>query len=58
MVADVTPEPPFTRTYRAKVKVVDRVIDAASGMFGIRLELPNPDYSLPAGLKCKVRLPE
>jgi membrane fusion protein, multidrug efflux system len=39
------------------VKVVDHVIDAASGTFGIRLELKNPDYSLPAGLKCKVRFP-
>jgi len=58
MVADVTPEPPFNRTYRAKVTVVDRVIDAASGTFGVRLELRNSDYSLPAGLKCKVRLPE
>jgi membrane fusion protein, multidrug efflux system len=30
------------------------VIDAASGSFGVRLEMPNPDYRLPAGLKCKV----
>ena len=39
----------------ARVTVVDRVVDAASGTFGVRLELPNPDYRLPAGLKCKVR---
>jgi hypothetical protein len=37
--------------------VVDRVADAASGLFGARLELPNRDYRLPAGLKCKVHLP-
>ena len=35
----------------------DRVVDAASGTFGVRLELPNPGYRLPAGLKCKVRFP-
>ena len=40
--------------YDAKVTVVDRVVDAASGLFGVRLELPNPDYKLSAGLKCQV----
>src|SRR5712691_2906004 len=30
--------------------VVDRVVDAASGLFGVRLELPNRDYRLPAGI--------
>lgn len=57
MVAEVMPESPITRTYRARVKVVDRVLDAASGTFGVRLELANPDLGLPAGLKCKVRFP-
>ncbi|MDR7465540.1 MAG: efflux RND transporter periplasmic adaptor subunit [Armatimonadota bacterium] len=57
MVAQVMPENPVGGTYAAKVTVVDRVADAASGTFGVRLELPNPDYRLPAGLKCKVRFP-
>jgi RND family efflux transporter MFP subunit len=57
MLVLVTPEPPLSAIYTAQVKVVDHVIDAASGTFGIRLELKNPDYSLPAGLKCKVRFP-
>jgi len=39
----------------ARVTVVDRVIDAASGTFGVRLALPNPDLKLPAGLKCRVK---
>ena len=26
-------------------------------LFGVRLELPNRDYHVPAGLKCKIRLP-
>jgi multidrug efflux pump subunit AcrA (membrane-fusion protein) len=38
----------------ADVVVVDKVIDAASGTFGVRLELPNKDHSIPSGLKCKV----
>jgi RND family efflux transporter MFP subunit len=54
-MAQVVPEAPVGGTHAAKVTVVDRVVDAASGTFGIRLELPNPDYRLPAGLKCKVR---
>jgi RND family efflux transporter MFP subunit len=41
----------------ARVTVVDPVIDGASGTFGVRLELPNADRSLPAGLKCRVRFP-
>ena len=39
----------------AKATVVDRVVAAASGTFGVRLELTNPTYRLPTGLKCKVR---
>ena len=38
----------------AEVVVVDKVIDAASGTFGVRLELPNKDHAIPSGLKCKV----
>ena len=54
MKAEIRPENPHNRRYTAKVTIVDRVVDAASGTFGIRLELPNSDYKLPAGLKCKV----
>ena len=53
----MTPEAPVNGAYQARVKVVDQVVDAASGTFGVRLELPNPGYRLPAGLKCKVRFP-
>jgi RND family efflux transporter MFP subunit len=55
MKADIDPNDPIPGTFTATVKVVDRVIDAASATFGIRLELPNPDYRLPAGLRCQVR---
>ncbi len=53
----VAPQTPVNGTYSAHVMVVDRVVDAASGLFGVRLELPNRDYRLPTGLKCKVHLP-
>lgn len=53
--AEILPEAPMNSVHVARVTVVDPVVDAASGTVGIRLELPNPEYSLPAGLKCKVR---
>lgn len=43
------------RTRRAApVTVVDHVFDAASGTFGVRLELPNPSDNIPAGQRCQV----
>ena len=33
---------------------VDPVVDPASGSFRVRLELPNPDLSIPSGLRCAV----
>ena len=58
MRAKITPQEPISGVYKARVKIVDRVVDAASGTFGVRLELPNPKYRLPAGLKCKVTFPQ
>ena len=55
MRATVEPEFPEDRVYMATVKIVDKVIDAASGTFGVRLELPNPDHAIPGGLHCQVR---
>jgi RND family efflux transporter MFP subunit len=57
MRAKVIPEAPVGGEYIAEVKIVDRVIDAASGTFGVRLELPNPNNRLQAGLKCRVVFP-
>jgi RND family efflux transporter MFP subunit len=53
--AEIVPEAPVSGAFPATITVVDRVIDAASGTFGVRLSLPNPDYRLPAGLRCGVR---
>jgi RND family efflux transporter MFP subunit len=49
----VVPELPGAAAARARVTVVDKVIDAASNTFRVQLELPNPNLSLPAGLRCK-----
>lgn len=54
MMAEIRPEPLSVSKLKARVIIVDRVIDAASGTFSVRLELPNPNHTLPAGLKCKV----
>lgn len=54
MIGEVALEEPVGGVHEAVVVVVDRVVDAASGTFGVRLEIPNPDRELPAGLKCSV----
>ena len=55
MRAEVHPEEPIGGSYIGTVTIVDRVFDASSGAFGIRLDLPNPDHLLPAGLHCTLR---
>ena len=39
----------------ATVVKVDKVMDVASGTFGVRLLLPNKDYLIPAGLQCDLK---
>jgi len=56
MVGKVVPELLNQAEHQALVKSVDRVIDAASNTFRVRLELPNPAAAIPAGLRCKVDL--
>lgn len=55
MKADVRPESSTSTLYQAKITVVNRVVDSASGTFGVRLEMPNPHNALPAGLACTVK---
>lgn len=43
--------------FNAKITVVDRVADAASGTLGVRLEVMNINQSLPAGVSCKAEFP-
>ncbi len=52
MLASVYPEVSPTQAYSATVTLVDPVGDAASGTFGVRLELANPEGQLPAGMRC------
>lgn len=47
----------FDGQHTAQVTVVDKVIDAASGTFGVRLELANPKGTLPGGIRCAVEFP-
>jgi RND family efflux transporter MFP subunit len=54
MVGGVKPDMTEVDALTATVVIVDRVIDAASNSFRVRLELPNPDNALPPGLRCKV----
>ncbi len=53
-VAQVTPDMAGAAAINAKVTLVDRILDAASGTFRVRLSLPNPGAGIPAGLRCKV----
>lgn len=54
--AEVLLEPPLAGRHAATVTVVDRIADSASGTFGVRLEVPNPNGDVPAGVKCRVQL--
>ncbi len=53
-VGSVIPSLPNASEERASVSAIDKVLDAGSGTFGVRMELPNKDGRLPAGLRCKV----
>ena len=45
-----------TASYSTTVKMIDRVVDAASGTFVARLELPNPSLNLPGGMRCQAEI--
>jgi RND family efflux transporter MFP subunit len=51
--AMVMPETPIGGKLKTTVSIVDRVIDAGSGTFGVRMILPNPKGEIPAGIRCK-----
>ena len=53
--ASVMPEAPVGGRYDTTVALVDKVVDAASGTFGVRLELRNRKFDIPAGVRCRVR---
>lgn len=53
----VHPDLPNAEPLSARVTRIDKVVDAASNTFRVRLSLPNPGNKLPAGLRCRVDLP-
>jgi membrane fusion protein (multidrug efflux system) len=57
MQAEVRPSQPVDSVLTATVLVIDKVLDAASDTFGVRLVLPNPTMQLPAGVNCTVTFP-
>jgi RND family efflux transporter MFP subunit len=52
--AVVRPEAASGDPYESTVKIVDPVIDAASGTFRVTLSVPNPEGKLTSGLRCQV----
>ena len=56
MSVSVTPEFPNAGSRQARVVLADKLIDGASNTFRVRLELPNPGLTIPAGLRCKMDL--
>lgn len=53
----IQPEIPNVAPVMARVTHIDKVIDAASNTFRVRMTLPNPGNKLPAGARCRVELP-
>ncbi len=43
-------------TVAARIEVIDPVLDAATGTFGVQLSLPNPDGAILAGQSCSMRM--
>ncbi len=58
MIGEVHLSQPVEASFPARVDAIDPVIDAASDTFRVRLLLPNPDNSIPAGIRCSVKLPD
>jgi len=57
MKVKVMPEQPIGGHHTGIVTIIDRVVDAASGTFGVFLEVANPKLDVPAGVKCRARFP-
>jgi len=53
MAAKIALGAPVNGDRVGKVAIVDRVIDARSGTFGVRVRLPNPGLTIPSGVSCK-----
>ena len=58
MYAEVWSDNVKGESWHATVSRVDQVADVASGTFGVRMTMPNPDHNIPAGLRCRMQLVE
>lgn len=52
--ARITPDLAGMEPIAASVALIDKVLDAASSTYRVRLLVPNPSGSIPAGLRCKI----
>ncbi len=50
----IVPELPAASAVTAQVTHIDKIIDAGSNTFRVRLSLPNPGNHLPAGARCRL----
>lgn len=57
MQVAIDPEQPVGGHYAGTVIIIDRVVNAASGTFGVFVRLPNPKLDVPAGVRCKATFP-
>ena len=55
--ARIVPEMPGATPLAARVALVDKMLDAPSNTFRVRLRLPNPKGVIPAGVRCKADFP-
>ena len=54
MNASISLIPEYYGVHEAEVTLVDKIVDAASGTFRVRLELDNAQHEIPSGLQCEV----
>ena len=55
MEVEIRPERPSKKMLKATVTTVDKLIDPASGIFTVRMALPNSDDELVGGVNCMAR---
>ena len=58
MIGEVHLNQPIDQTLPARVDAIDPVVDPGSDTFRVRLLLPNPGNTIPAGIRCSVVLPD
>ena len=51
MEVKINPEIPPDKQFTGKVNIIDKVVDAASGTFGVFVRMANPKLAVPAGVK-------